>query len=273
MVVANHTNGEIYVTGDDKILKKYEYPTDTFESIDFRKAPLAPVMEMNSHSIGTSCWAISKDFKQIATGGKDGTVILRHMNDIQNANEIKAHALFSGGVTSIAFSTTRSTLYTAGGDGSFMAWTVGGKPNPPQPITNPANLSDTLSGMPEIERVPGNQIKLYRSILQDEFEAEQEQAKETFRQQLMGELNQIKDKLIELLAENERVTDIERLERDEFVIDTLKRDKVEQEGENECEEIRKEAEKTVLRLELLRERVKQSTWDKMEVQQKAIKSI
>lgn len=89
----------------------------------------------------------------------------------------------------------------------------------------------------------------------------------------MGDLTLIKDKLCALLAENERVTDIERLERDEFVIDTNRRDKVFDEGEKECDEIRKEAEKTVLRLELLRERVKKSTWETMEVQQKAIKSI
>ena len=52
------------------------------------------------------------------------------------------------------------------------------------------------------------------------------------------------------------MTDIERLERDEFVIDTGRRDKMHDEGEAECEEIRKEAERTVLRLELLRNRVK-----------------
>ena len=40
----------------------------------------------------------------------------------------------------------------------------------------------------------------------------------------MSELNVIKTKLGELLEENERVTDIERLERDEFVIDIDKRD-------------------------------------------------
>ena len=82
---------------------------------------------------------------------------------------------------------------------------------------------------------------------------------------MVGELTLIKDKLFALLAENERVTDIERLERDEFVIDVDRRDKVFDEGEKECSEIRKEADRTVLRLELLRERVKKSTWDTMEV--------
>ena len=71
----------------------------------------------------------------------------------------------------------------------------------------------------------------------------------------MSELNIIKSKLNELLEENERVTDIEKLERDEFVIDVEKRDTVNTEGEKICDEIRKEAEKTTLKLELLKERV------------------
>lgn len=76
-----------------------------------------------------------------------------------------------------------------------------------------------------------------------------------------------------LLSENERVTDLERLERDEFVIDVNRRDMVFDEGEKECEEIRNEADKTVLRLQLLRDKVKSATWDTMEVPQKAIQSI
>jgi hypothetical protein len=76
-----------------------------------------------------------------------------------------------------------------------------------------------------------------------------------------------------LLAENEKVTDIERLERDDFVIDVERGQQINEEGEKICDEIRKEAEKTTLKLELLKERVQQSTWDKMEVQNKAVRSI
>jgi len=28
IVITNYTNGDIFVSGDDKLLKKYEYPTD-----------------------------------------------------------------------------------------------------------------------------------------------------------------------------------------------------------------------------------------------------
>jgi hypothetical protein len=57
------------------------------------------------------------------------------------------------------------------------------------------------------------------------------------------------------------------LERDEFVIDTERRDKIEREGAQECADIRTEAGKTVLRLELLRDRVEASTWAKMDPEQ------
>lgn len=68
----------------------------------------------------------------------------------------------------------------------------------------------------------------------------------------MKELSKIKDGLLTLIAENDRCSEIERLERDEFVVDINRKDQVNQEAEKECEEIRQEAEKTVLRLELLR---------------------
>lgn len=154
-----------------------------------------------------------------------------------------------------------------------MSFPVGGKPNPPQPILANSSLGGHIKSLPELERTQGNEIKVFKDILLEEFHRSQEPAKQAFRQQLVGELSQIKDKLNGLLAENERVTDIERLERDEFVIDVSRYQKVIDEGENECDEIRKEAEKTELRLRLLRERVKESTWDKMTIQQKAVKSI
>lgn len=130
-----------------------------------------------------------------------------------------------------------------------------------------------MSKLPELERVTISKIRVFSKILEEQFMQKEEGKKQEFRQAMLQELEKVKDKLMVLLEENERVTDIERLERDEFVIDVSRKNKVEGEGDLECSEIRKEAEKTVLRLELLRDRVKKSTWDTMEVHQKAIKSI
>lgn len=267
LVITNEVTGDLFVSGDDRLLKKYDFPTEKIDQIDIKRAPMAPVEEHTSHPIGTTTWDVSKEFKFMATGGKDGSIFLRHINNIaQDPQPIKGHAMFSGGVGTLCFSQSRSIIYTAGGDGAIMAWNFGGKPNPSEPITFPSGSNSALTNLPELARVPGHQIKLYKQILSEEFERKEANAKLEFKDMLVADLSKIKDKLLALLAENERVTDIERLERDDFIIDVDRKERVVTEGEKECEDIRKEAEKTVLRLELLRDRVKHSTWDTMEIQ-------
>jgi len=39
LVIANQVTGDIFVTGEDKLLKKYEYPNETLGQIDFKRAP------------------------------------------------------------------------------------------------------------------------------------------------------------------------------------------------------------------------------------------
>jgi WD40 repeat protein len=149
--MANQLNGDIYVTGEDKLLKKYQYPTENIDSIDWKRAPPAPEEEHLSHSIGTTCWDIAKDFKFMATGGRDGQLFLRHVENVgQNPSPIKAQAIYSGGVTALCLSKTRTTLYSAGGAGSFMAWTIGGKPLPPAPVNCTYSSTGALAKMPEL---------------------------------------------------------------------------------------------------------------------------
>ena len=60
-----------------------------------------------------------------------------------------------------------------------------------------------------------------------EFQRQNEKKKRDFRNDIMRELNGIKENLKDLLDNNERVTDIEKLERDEFVIDIAKKNNLE----------------------------------------------
>lgn len=154
LVIPNIYTGDIYVTGDDKLLKKYEFPADHFSKLDMKKAPLPPAEEHKAHDIGTNCYHLSNEVKFLVTGGKDGNFILRNLNNIAQSNEIKGHAVFSGGITSLSFSNTRSTLYTAGGDGAFFAWTVGSKPNPNHPIQLDKAEDEAIDRIEQIDDLP-----------------------------------------------------------------------------------------------------------------------
>ena len=87
-----------------------------------------------------------------------------------------------------------------------------------------------------------------------EFQRQNEKKKRDFRNDIMRELNGIKENLKDLLDNNERVTDIEKLERDEFVIDIAKKNNLEKQGDDLCADIRKKCEVTSLTMQLLKER-------------------
>jgi WD40 repeat protein len=111
MLIVNHLNGDIYVHGSDRMLKKYDPPAENLENIDWKKTPIAPLEEIPSHSIDTTCFDISAQFKFLATGGKDGNVFLRHVTNFRQApNPIKAHSVFTGGVTALCLSEASPTL-------------------------------------------------------------------------------------------------------------------------------------------------------------------
>ena len=79
------TNG-IYVTGTDKLLKQYRYPSEDLDTLDFRSPPEDPEEELTSHAVGTTCWHESREFKFFVTGGKDGSIIMRNINNFSQMN-------------------------------------------------------------------------------------------------------------------------------------------------------------------------------------------
>lgn len=90
------------------------------------------------------------------------------------------------------------------------------------PFENQAER-DALAKIPTLEPVAHTELQTVTELLIIVFQKMNEQRKKTFRSEIMRELNGIKDSLKELLEENERVTDIEKLERDDFVIDVARK--------------------------------------------------
>lgn len=78
-------------------------------------------------------------------------------------------------------------------------------------------------------------------IIEEEANRANEEQKKHFRNVIMDELGIIQNKLRDMLASNDKVTDIEKLERDEFVIDVLRQQQKIADGEQVCQEIRAKA--------------------------------
>jgi WD40 repeat protein len=82
LIVPNPSTGDIFISGEDKLLKKYEYPKEEFGKIEWRKPPGVPLEEFRGHGLQATCKTYSSQFKLLATGGKDGTLILRNTQNL-----------------------------------------------------------------------------------------------------------------------------------------------------------------------------------------------
>ena len=92
----------------------------------------------------------------------------------------------------------------------------------------------------------------------DEFNKSNEVRKRKFRDEIMRDLNDIRGSLQEMLTHNRRVAEhapLEELERDEFVVDVTRRDKLWEDCDKVCKDIRLGAEQNILMVQLLKDRV------------------
>lgn len=273
-VSSDPESGDVYISNEDRFLKKYEIPKHKYDELNFDKPASTPLEEFKSHGLYTTCFDYSDEADFMATGGKDGNIILRNRKKLNQFSEIKGHAVFNGGVRALCFSKKRTTLYTAGGDGTFLVWPVGNKPNPNQAI-EPADFfsSPDLSNIPQIDNEPDEAGKYYKELLEEQFLESEIPRKKQFKTEISKELKILQSKLHNLLEDNKKAQDIEQLERDEFVIDVKKKEALEVEGEKEREVIRKDAKRKELEYECLKERLKNATWDTMNTHSTASVSL
>jgi hypothetical protein len=156
----------------------------------------------------------------MATGGKDGLVIVRDPTNVRNLKEFQTHSVVGGGVSNLCIGSKLPFFYVAGFDGSILVVSIDDSEYPKSAIT--PKSSDEMSILTEVIPIAPNDMKLFTDVMQEEFQAANAEKKELFKKKIMEQLTVIQKKLRDLLGENERVTDIEKLERDEFVVDLLK---------------------------------------------------
>lgn len=76
-----------------------------------------------------------------------------------------------------------------------------------------------------------------------------------------------------MLNANEAAPELEKLDRDEFVLDLLEKEEMESQGQEKAEAMREEARRENLAKELLKERIRDKTWGSMLEQSRVIDSI
>jgi WD40 repeat protein len=74
-----------FIAGNDFYLKKYTlFPTEQYQNITWVSPPSAPTYQLESHDLETTCFHFSKEHDVLMTGGKDGKVLVRNVQDLMH---------------------------------------------------------------------------------------------------------------------------------------------------------------------------------------------
>lgn len=262
-----------FVAGSDYYLKKYTIPpNEQFRNVVWSTPAGKPEFSLESHALELTAYCFSDTFNLFVSGGKDGKIFVRSISDLiskQSHNLTQCthqtHSVLSGGISAICLSKMGQYLYVAGQDGSIFIYTLSGDRYPKAPVEDGNDGAAEAQKMPTQQEQEADEIQYVIDIIQQEANRVNEEKKRQFKEEIMNELDIIARNLRKLLDQNDNVADIEKLEREEFVIDVERQQQFLEDGENVCTLIRQDAEKETLKLQLLREIVTKNTWETMEV--------
>lgn len=91
------------------------------------------------------------------------------------------------------------------------------------------------------------------------------------KNQLRQEINNLRERVLTMIADNAGLPDIEKLERQEFILDTEDHQRILSEEEQLIEGVRREIELKNLANMFLREQIKGECWNSMSVKGKTLK--
>ena len=261
-------NSKVYLAGTGKDLQIYALPESDITEIDLRKLPPDPLDVLSIYKIPTSVISVSPNLKLMAVGCVDGTVTLINLQTGVKQNK-QVHG--SSGVQSLSFSADSNLLFSTGHERDFFAWNNSGKLFE-KPVLSSAE-DPSLETIENVEDFPDDKVNFITNILSEAKAKTEIRDIERVKSKQKARLQEIKDKLAALLKANDKAPDLEKLDRDEFVLDLEAKKKIEEKGRLAAEALKREAKKKNLAQELLQQRIKVKTLDSMEINSRVLSSF
>lgn len=262
-------NEKVYVAGCGKELFIYNFPDLDLNDIDLRKLPPDPVDYLEVSKLQTVVVSLSPSLKQVAVGCADGTI---KIINLANKSVVSKQVHGSSGVQSLAFSADSSLLFSTGHERDFFAWSLTGKPIE-RPILSSQAEDPSLEALESVEDLADETVQYIKAILAETKAKSEAKEVERVKSKMKNRVQEIQDKLFSMLKVNEKAPDLEKLDRDEFILDLKAKVQIEEMGKTDAKALKEEAKKKNLAQELLQKRIKEKTLDKMEVNSRVLSSF
>jgi WD40 repeat protein len=208
----------VWTVGTDKYFRLYDIPKDLYEVVreDKKKKVDDPISEIKAHNLEVTCGLMHNQL--IITGSLDGSVQIRKDRNI--IKQLRTHSYINDGVYSIHYSPARHLLYVTGHDGNIIILTEDERFEfPMEPIHPTSNSIEQLMNSEIVEMIPDDIVRNFKTILNGMHDERVYNYKKNAQSTIKSKVVEIRDTLNKYIAENDSLPEIERLSKEEMVID------------------------------------------------------
>lgn len=276
---AEFTRGRqmFYIHGADHKVKLYAAPVNSADGSQKKSEQLSlgePVHQLPGHQHIDATLVTSFDGDKLVTYSSDGHFTVRNIINPEQSVQSFAHDSYQEGVKSLAMSNDLKFIVTAGGDGSMNIWewtypTASAKKLAAEAAkaANASvesqkaiidNFAESIQKQSTFEETPDSAEE--KSIAQKSESGNQEKGAnkelEAFRTSIEGKINSVREKIVQLMQKNESLPELERLDRQEFIIDYEERDRLKALADQRVEQVRKDIEEENMKKRVVRNRLK-----------------
>ncbi|GMI02333.1 hypothetical protein TrLO_g7419 [Triparma laevis f. longispina] len=230
---------------------------------------ISPVDLAESGAKGAVCLAASPSGGMLASGGGGGSLTVYKVGD-GSSTTTSSLACHVAPILSVCFSASSSMVYSSGSDGSvFVSSLVNASSFDPNPSSGDFDF--------KVEEVPANlEVADGLSYLDKtlaSLQARQESESKIAKNEALEGIKSLSNRLREMLEANAFAPDLEKMSRDEFVVDLAGRDTTIELNEAAANETREKIKKDDMRKDMLASRIRQECWDGMQTHACAVNAL
>ena len=260
---------EAVVAGVDREILVYELPEQDLEQVEaeMKKVPPDPSDRWQHHELQTTSVCFSPDYKYLASGSVSGVVKVQDTSSKGNFMVKQAHG--PGSVKHLAFSADSALLFSTGTMGNMFCWSTSGR-TMDRPVPSSVQEDSTLAQFDVSEDIEDSGVPLFTALLTADIVLSERDEVRQKQETIRSSLASIQQRLNRMLDFNESAPDLEKLDRDEFVVDVKLKEDIEAAGHKAASELRQEIHKENQAQKILKDRIKQRTHESMEVHSKLL---
>jgi WD40 repeat protein len=267
LIIKNPSLNTLWLTGSEKYLRMFQMPQDSLEVLKKNsKSPTEnPMRDHRGHDLEVTCGIVQGNV--LITGGKDGMIQFRREEKEKVEKLNRSHSYIKEGISCIYYSSSRRLLFSGGKDGSiFIIAEAENCELPYEPINN-LGSNEALESLDLIEHCEDNQVRSFVELIQEEHDHIIHRNKKTSGQLLKAKIEDIKSELNKLINENSKLEEIEKLSKEEMIIDFERIEKESKEGVEMANEKIKHFFRELCEKELKRAKLFEKTYDLMRVKE------